>query len=595
MTECCQTCASISACDGDVDQECASWARQGFCDREENKQYMLENCCFSCNHNWTESPGGAACEGDRSQYCQQWAKQGYCQIRPMYMNQTCCQTCQDMTNFTGEHCKALNASSPKDKALNIVLVPSAFNGDMELWSEAARNITDAFSHYKPLDVASVPFLNVWYVDIDMADDDGHQCSFGCFNVERSLWCDGKDKFMGHAKFHCGTGFIMNTLIVHNSDTYGGAGLPDQGVAFVSRNELSPLIAIHELGHSLFGLVDEYSDSKQAIPETSTNCDYEGCPKWKDLEGRWGVGCVPGKCKGGQYFVAEESIMEYLRDSLKFGVANERVTCCKYLYHFGATPEYCQKFSDSAADLDLRAFCSAVVWKGSLPSDNLVISLQVANDAALPVDSQVARYSYMANAAQDPQGAKFEYVSNPREWIISLSKFSQSWSCVPSSNGVDPGLYSKQSVKGDVIEDVTAATLTVEILGSDGALARYITFLLADNIELPAAGDNTIGNVDASVLRPFIVLILSEGEVCQISSASAQHETQTFADEFLQRNQSVSNTTTGSGEIRPAKPFERCQEGDTIPYDPAVVGAASYKTANSVLIFFLMTLADFCAR
>lgn len=74
------------------------------------------------------------------------------------------------------------------------------------------------------------------------------------------------------------------------------------------------MAIHELGHSQFELVDEYSTGSG----TSVNCHSTNtCDKWSDMIGNqvvaaaYGtVGCQSG-CSGDNYFVGQVSFMEYL--------------------------------------------------------------------------------------------------------------------------------------------------------------------------------------------------------------------------------------------------------------------------------------------
>jgi hypothetical protein len=50
------------------------------------------------------------------------------------------------------------------------------------------------------------------------------------------------------------------IIVANSDEYGGCAQPWNGYVTTTKNQYSPLIAAHELGHTLFKLADEYGGS-----------------------------------------------------------------------------------------------------------------------------------------------------------------------------------------------------------------------------------------------------------------------------------------------------------------------------------------------
>merc|ERR1711959_614829 len=112
---------------------------------------MRENCCASCSvgvldawPNPTPAPNPTPnpvnnCGGDLSEHCAYWSQNGYCQSNPDYMGQHCCASCgfggQSGDGVGNGHCKALSVQAAKDRALNVVLVPSAFRGDMALWRE----------------------------------------------------------------------------------------------------------------------------------------------------------------------------------------------------------------------------------------------------------------------------------------------------------------------------------------------------------------------------------------------------------------------------------------------------------------------------
>jgi len=317
----------------------------------------------------------------------------------------------------------------KGQAINVVLVPSAFNGNMALFSQKAAWIASDFSKYKPLDAKVIFGLNVWYVDEQMADDDGNQCYFNCNGIPRALCCrNGGHNFKRHAMKHCGSGITMAVIVVHNSLTYGGTG---GNPATVSLSPDAPQVAVHELGHSLFGLGDEY-DSFSARPEHDPNCDYQGCPKWSDLIGKWGVRCVPRKCDGGNFYASGETGMDLL--GLPFGAANERITCCKYLYHTRTSPGYCSKFSTQG--LNLQSWCDKNLWKGRYGNIGMQLSaLERNSNASASID-------YLKFVADDPQGLQYVYVEHPAEWIVERQP-NASWTCLQSSLDLNSGLYQKK--------------------------------------------------------------------------------------------------------------------------------------------------------
>lgn len=76
-----------------------------------------------------------------------------------------------------------------------------------------------------------------------------------------------------------------TVVIVNTPIYGGAG---GGVAWFSTNPDSAEIGIHEMGHSVFGLTDEYGDiynnysgSEPTFPNATINTN-RATIKWRDL-------------------------------------------------------------------------------------------------------------------------------------------------------------------------------------------------------------------------------------------------------------------------------------------------------------------------
>ena len=81
------------------------------------------------------------------------------------------------------------------------------------------------------------------------------------------------------------------------------------------------VILHELGHMIGHLADEYVDNAyyQNVnfkPDTYPNCDYSPCPKWSV------VGCYEGCSLGNYYRPTEDSIMNHLSD-LNYGPVNEK--------------------------------------------------------------------------------------------------------------------------------------------------------------------------------------------------------------------------------------------------------------------------------
>jgi hypothetical protein len=85
-------------------------------------------------------------------------------------------------------------------------------------------------------------------------DTAMDMAFWCNNTERLL-CVNTSKAWGYAN---NVPSADITLAVANSSKYGGAGYTSSNVAtFSGANSAAPDVAIHELGHSLGNLADEY--------------------------------------------------------------------------------------------------------------------------------------------------------------------------------------------------------------------------------------------------------------------------------------------------------------------------------------------------
>lgn len=500
----------------DNNDNCAQWVSSGYCrSSSPYHDYMQENCCGSCDSD-DSGQSDDTCERDLSEQCVDWAQAGYCQTSSQYhdyMKQNCCKSCDsggsgepDDGGSSEGHCKPVSVSASKDRALNIVLVPSAFNGNRALWREKTKWITDYFSQYKPLDAANIPGLNIWYVDVDMSGDDGRQCYFGCHNIPRLLCCPGRYRFIQHARTHCGSGFIMNTLIIHNSDRYGGAGYTSDNAATCSINPAAPQVAAHELGHSLFGLADEYTYGSGTAGR-DPNCDVAGCPKWADLNGRWGVGCLRSKCKGGNYYASDYSLMDSLSGS--FGAVNERITCCKYMYHFGNAPAYCDKFSEGT--LNLNTYCAGSLWRGQFTNLDTFVP---DKNSSVPEEIQILE-AHRKKVSRDEQGTGYTYLKNPVEWIIGRPGLDKSWVCMRSLNTLQPGVYLREQVYGNS-DSATNAEHSVKVyVMKKKEIVREVSFSDESRVEIPPEFENATDKTDFLEQRPSIRIILNEGEYCDV--------------------------------------------------------------------------------
>jgi IgA Peptidase M64 len=236
--------------------------------------------------------------------------------------------------------------------ITLVFVGSAFTNDQSFIDAVVNNYNTmkTFEYF----AEDIPMLNVMYVLPSEGQKTGY-CFQPCGGIDRLLCCNTNDaKSLSSRCFSSNDN--VQTLVLHNNVTYGGAGYPGANVATASLASIGPKILVHELGHSLFELGDEYVEGS-ATSSFSANCADAGCSKWSDLIGRSiagynPVGCISGVCERGLYHVGEKSIMDQL--TLQPGAVNARFACCAYLSLTKSTPAYCRKFDFTPGAL--LAYC-----------------------------------------------------------------------------------------------------------------------------------------------------------------------------------------------------------------------------------------------
>jgi hypothetical protein len=309
------------------------------------------------------------------------------------------------------------------------------------------------------------------------------------------------KFAQVANRVCGSGSVVNTIILHNDTGYGGAGYPNGATLTTNRQSFN--IAVHEVGHSLFGLADEYPYSNIDAAR-SRNCDNAGCSKWQDLIGKFGVGCHQGYCTGGGYYASyPDTLMNYF-GGRHFGAVNERAACCKYL-SVGAEPSFCAKFTGDG--LNLHSYCSST---GSAS----LLTLDATNATA-----------EMIRRADDTQGMIYRYRAKPIAFDVRQDPASQEWTCMPEGDPMEPGLYQQSEVEGDESVDAhlygkvdDSDELLVVATHADGSISS-IPYHKYDIFEVPAdPNTNAPGGEVVRVPRKFFRIVFDNSspvDTCEV--------------------------------------------------------------------------------
>jgi hypothetical protein len=159
-------------------------------------------------------------------------------------------------------------SAPRNRAFNVVLMGDGFtNAQQNDFNTACNDFVTAFRTTPPFDELS-PAINVFRVNVRSTDSgaddpvvsDGgtgatartyFDATFGGNNIRRLLICNATTVLQVAA---AQIPEFTTALLVVNSTIYGGSG---GSVGTYSLAGGATEIAIHEMGHTAFGLADEY--------------------------------------------------------------------------------------------------------------------------------------------------------------------------------------------------------------------------------------------------------------------------------------------------------------------------------------------------
>ncbi|CAD7949713.1 unnamed protein product [Amoebophrya sp. A120] len=275
------------------------------------------------------------------------------------------------------------------------------------------------------------------------------------------------------KEHCGQQIHVGVIVLPNVEainenhiTMAGAAAVHVGAMHVAFRAVDQLAGYrndflvgrtiaHELGHALWGLVDEYNtcypkeddpdhcrpqlsveNAQQAISNVAPNCSPDSnCNGWRDLIDAGLAQCTQthrdniksGFCFGEQDFVGEDSVMNvhYHHDSA-FGAVNERISCCKIVLLFDEAiahvgggdyrgayypnmPGYCKKFMEDG--LNLFNYCqNEGLWRYT----NLNMQLGAFATGLFSKQSLGCD-----DVSADTTGTSFVCVEDPEQWLLFM--------------------------------------------------------------------------------------------------------------------------------------------------------------------------------
>ena len=197
-------------------------------------------------------------------------------------------------------------SAPRNRAFNVVLLAEGFTTTQQNdFNNACTAFVNAFRTTAPFDELT-PALNIFRVNVSSTDSGADDpagtggtgasvrtyfdATFGANNIRRLLVCNTSTALQVAA---AQVPEFTVVLIVVNSTVYGGSG---GSVGTYSLADGANEIALHEMGHTAFGLADEYAfyaggnetghdhhpPGEPSEPNVTTNTDRNTL-KW-----RWAV-------------------------------------------------------------------------------------------------------------------------------------------------------------------------------------------------------------------------------------------------------------------------------------------------------------------
>jgi hypothetical protein len=164
--------------------------------------------------------------------------------------------------------KAANVVGPADELLDVVFVGDGYTAaEIAEYRADAANAQSLIFAYEPF-ITYLPFIRFHTIDVvsneSGVDNDPVQGIDRDTALDMSYWCSGIERLLC-VSVSKAYGFanqapdVDQVVALANSSKYGGAGYPgsDLGTA-AAKNSFAGDIVIHELGHALGDLADEYT-------------------------------------------------------------------------------------------------------------------------------------------------------------------------------------------------------------------------------------------------------------------------------------------------------------------------------------------------
>lgn len=155
-----------------------------------------------------------------------------------------------------------------DNRVDMVIVGDGYTAnEQSLFHTNATTIENSFFQYEPFK-SYEPYFRFTQVEVvsqeSGVDNDPNQGIFRNTALDMAYWCSGIERLLcvnvSKAYSHASAAPDIDQVIaISNSNKYGGAGYSSNNLGTAAgRNSSAAQIAIHEMGHSLGDLADEYT-------------------------------------------------------------------------------------------------------------------------------------------------------------------------------------------------------------------------------------------------------------------------------------------------------------------------------------------------
>ncbi len=185
-------------------------------------------------------------------------------------------------------------SGDSERRLDMVFLGDGYTEDQ--LDDFADDVTSMVEHISSIEPYSnyTGLLNIWRIDQASNEsgashyessprvirDTAYGCYYGCAGIDRLICCESSTVI---SELSDELPYYDGAVVLVNDETYGGSGGWSYATSYVG--ELGVDVAVHEIGHSLVGLWDEYSYGTTHDGDDGPNCAADAAhvpwPQWLD--------------------------------------------------------------------------------------------------------------------------------------------------------------------------------------------------------------------------------------------------------------------------------------------------------------------------